>query len=64
LFAGIATYWLSGRTLETFLLSVPIIDLTLVAGLAVGISVIAAAALILPARRAMLIDPATVLRQQ
>jgi putative ABC transport system permease protein len=63
LVAGTLVFWASGRALEAFLLTVPIVDLTLIGGLIGGVTIVAGVAILVPLGRALAVDPAVALRQ-
>jgi predicted permease len=62
--AGGVTFWWFSGALSRFLLSVPPFDVWTVLAMTLGIGAIAALAMLLPARRALSIDPAVTLRSE
>jgi putative ABC transport system permease protein len=62
--AGLMVFWLVSGMLRQFALSQPVFDGMTVAALAIGAGLLALVAMIVPARRALAVDPATTLRQE
>jgi putative ABC transport system permease protein len=62
--AGVAVFWLLSGALQQFALSQPVFDGVTVASLVSGAGLLALLATIVPARRALGVDPATTLRQE
>lgn len=59
---GVTAFWLVSGRLRQFALSQPVFDGVTVAALMGGVGVLACAAMIVPARRALRVDPASTLR--
>jgi putative ABC transport system permease protein len=62
--AGVGAFWFTSGLLRQFALSQPVFDGATVAGLAVGVGMLASVAMIVPARRALRVDPASTLRNE
>ena len=62
--AGVGAFWFASGLLRQFALSQPVFDGATVAGLAAGVGLLASAAMIVPARRALRVDPAITLRNE
>ena len=62
--AGALAFWWFGGTLSRFLLSVPAFDLVSAAAIVSAMLLIAVAAMLVPARRALSVDPAVTLRSE
>jgi ABC-type antimicrobial peptide transport system permease subunit len=62
--AGTLAFWWFSGALSRFLLSVPAFDLLSAAAMATAIVVMTIAAMLVPARRALSIDPALTLRTE
>jgi predicted permease len=60
--AGLIAFWLASGLLRQFALSQQVFDGRTVAALAAGVGLLACAAMIVPARRALRVDPASTLR--
>ena len=61
---GTAAYWWSSRALQSFLVRVPAFDVVILAALVGGIALIALAAIAVPSRRALAVDPAITLHNE
>ncbi len=61
--AGCAAFYLGSRSLQAFAMALPVFDVPTLMGLPAGIAAMALAAMVIPARRALSIDPARALRE-
>jgi putative ABC transport system permease protein len=64
LVAGLAAFVLTDSALSSFLLALPATNAVSLGALAVGIAALALIAMLVPARRALAVDPAIALRQE